>query len=472
MIPAQHNLHPFTDSPSPRPFRTPSRRGVASVLAMLYLVLFSILAVGFYAGTTTAVQVVGNERRVALAQVAAESGMDFIRYHLAQITIPHGVHQADLFPTIYAALQNSLENTGNITSISRVNNVIHIPAHSHDYVNADSIGSRFRITIEDLGQKIRIKAVGRHNDYHVLRAVQMDYDLAEKASAIFDFGVASKGKITTGGSSHIKGATDPKKGSVLSTCLTDPTPVIIGGHEVSGDISITNPSGNVSYSGASVGGDTDPILIAKDHIHKGVPEPEFPTIDTDAFKAYATNIYTGGKTLTNCVIPANTNPKFTGGVTINGVLYVETPNKIDFGGNAVVNGVIVVQNEPTGSPSVNQINFTGTVNASPVSSLDPSIYGDLTKLTGSFLLAPNFAVSFTGNFGTIGGSIIASKISMTGNAEGTVQGSVINIDDTVMTVNGSAEITIASTGTTDYPAGVFFSSHYVPLPDTYLEVQP
>jgi len=451
--------------------RPRSRRGIAAVLAMLYLVLFSTLALGFYAATTTAVQVVGNERRSALAQMAAESGMDFVRYQLSHVTIPHGTAPSALFSTIYASLQTQLNDTGNLTTISNDGTTIHIPANTASFVNLDSEGSRFHATIENLGAKLRVKITGRHNNDSVLRAVQMDYGLAEKASAIFDFGIASKGKIITGGTAVIKGDTDPKKGSVLSTCMTDPTPVVIGGKEISGDISISNPAGNVTYSGASVGGTTDPVIIARDHIHKGVPEPEFPTVDTDIFLPYVTSIYTTGKTLTNCRILANTNPTFNGGANITGVVYVETPNTITFGGNSNIQGVIVVQNNPTGDLSSNAIHFKGTVNASPVSSL-PASYGDLRKLTGSFLLAPNFAVSFTGDFGTIRGSVLASKVSMTGNASGTIVGSVVNLEDTLMTVNGSAAITIASTGTTDYPAGVYFSSHYVPLPDTYAEVQP
>ncbi len=450
---------------------TPSRRGIAAVLAMLYLILFSTLALGFYAATTTSVSVTGNERRAALAQMAAESGMDFIRYQLSHVTIPHGTAPTDLFNVVYAALQSQLDNTGNLNSISSDGSTISIPADPTAFINIDANGSRFRATIENLGAKLRVKVVGRAADQSVRRAVQMEYGLAEKASAIFDFGVASKGKIATGGSSHIKGATDPKKGSVLSACMSDPTPVVIGGKEVSGDISIVNPVGNVTYAGASVGGTTDPVLIAAQHIHKGVPEPEFPTVDTDIFLPYVTNVYTGGRNLTNCRIPANTNPLFAGGATIRGVVYVETPNRITFRGNSDIQGVIVVQNNPTGDLSSNIINFAGNVSASPVSSL-PASFGDLRNLTGSFLLAPNFTVSFTGDFGTVGGSIIASRISMTGNATGTVMGSVINLEDTPMYVNGSAEIIIASTGTSDYPAGVYFSSHYVPLPDTYAEVQP
>src|ERR1051325_7146429 len=131
-----------------------------------------------------------------------------------------------------------------------------------------------------------------------------------------------------------------------------------------------------------------------------------------------------GSTLINCRIPANTNPKFTSNVNIKGVLYFETPNQIEFKGNADIQGVVVVQNNPTGNIVSNTLTFSGSVTASGVETL-PTSYGNLRSLTGSFVLAPNFTVNFSGNFGTVDGSIIGSKINMTGNATGTVMGSVL-----------------------------------------------
>src|SRR5690242_9460257 len=64
------------------------RGGYAAMLAMLFLALFSTLAIGFYAQTNTGTQMAENDRRIALAQAAAESGMDLMRYELAHIVIP------------------------------------------------------------------------------------------------------------------------------------------------------------------------------------------------------------------------------------------------------------------------------------------------------------------------------------------------------------------------------------------------
>src|SRR5690242_9676391 len=58
------------------------RKGITSVLAMMYMVLFSTLALGFFAASTMNSQIAKNERNEMQAQDAAESGMQFARYQL------------------------------------------------------------------------------------------------------------------------------------------------------------------------------------------------------------------------------------------------------------------------------------------------------------------------------------------------------------------------------------------------------
>lgn len=185
-----------------------------------------------------------------------------------------------------------------------------------------------------------------------------------------------------------------------------------------------------------------------------------------------------GKAFKNLYIKANTNPKFTANTTLDGVIYVEWPNKVEFGGNTRIRGAIVVAtdgNNNTGlDPNENYINFTGNVSVSPLSSLPATndFPVAMRNLSGAFLLAPGFGAKFGGNFGTLSGSIITSKIDFYGNAGGTVTGTVINLNNTPFTMSGNSDIVIQSEGTGQYPSGVFFGSRYDPLPDSYVEVMP
>lgn len=456
--------------PGGRTFRR--RRGVSSLLAMLFLLLFSALALGFYAAATVNPQIARNEKTASDALLAAESGMQFIRYQLGNIDIPTGTPNDQMFAAVATQLGEILDGTPNMggATIAVVNNSISIPSPT-GYINADSTGNkRFRGIITQSGEFLVATVVGQGPDQTMARTIQMKYYKAPRASALFNYGVASRGKIVTSGSSTITGQGDPTRGSVLSTNMTDAYPVVAGGKEISGDISIVNPNANVSLgSGVKVGGTTNTALIMAEHVHKGVQEPDFPDIDVTEYAKYATNKYVSGSNLTNAWIPAGTNPTFNGNTTITGVLYVKAPNKIKFNGNLTIRGVIVVENDAALDLTNNVLDFSGNVTAYPVETL-PSSYGDLRKLTGAFVLAKNYNVAFTGSFGTVNGHIIASKISFTGNAGGIVKGSVINLNDVQMDVGGSSDVIIASTGTSNYPTGVTFGSKYAPLPDTYTEL--
>src|SRR4051794_19425215 len=110
--------------------RSRARSGIASVLAMLYLVLFAVMAIGFYAATTMAGQISRNERRLTDAQLAAESGLQFTRYQLGQVDITTGTLQADLLPKVCAELGRLMNSTGNMggNTVQITNGAIYIPS--------------------------------------------------------------------------------------------------------------------------------------------------------------------------------------------------------------------------------------------------------------------------------------------------------------------------------------------------------
>jgi hypothetical protein len=448
------------------------RRGVVSVLAMLYMVLFSAMALGFYAATTTASQVAANERTTLAAQLAAESGIQFLRYHLSALDIQAGLSADKIFGEVYQQLAERLEPTANLNGnvVGFDGNTITIPQTG--YVKTEPGGAqKFRITITRAGDILVARVIGRGGAVTLGRGVEVRFQKANRATAIFNFGVASKGRVVTSGQSTITGDSDPTKGSVLSTNTTDPTPVSIMGKMVSGDVSTVSPTANIVFgSGTSIGGTNNSMLIRQDHIHTGVPEPRFPDIDTSVYSKYATNTYVAGQsTLTNVRIPPNTNPSFTGSLTIQGVLYVEAPNKVSFGGNTTIQGLIVVQNNAPVDMTNNVLDFSGSVQHKSIDTL-PASFGDERNLTNAFVIAPGFRLKMWGNFGLVNGHIIVSQFQMGGSAEGTIKGSLIQMNDLPTTIDGSADVVIASTGTTQYPSGVTFGVNYTGIPGSYTEV--
>ncbi|GEM_PF-4781803 len=64
----------------------------------------------------------------------------------------------------------------------------------------------------------------------------------------------------------------------------------------------------------------------------------------------------------SCSIPPNTNPSLTG--TINGVIYVQWPNKVTLGGNLTLNGSIVMQRGTPAGASTVTLNRDGVIQRS------------------------------------------------------------------------------------------------------------
>src|SRR5207302_1030291 len=90
------------------------RKGLTSVIAMLFLCLLSTLAIGFYASTTISGQIAGNDRRANDAQIALESGVAFAKYELVALNLPYGTTPANLMTNVVKQLGFHLNSTTNM----------------------------------------------------------------------------------------------------------------------------------------------------------------------------------------------------------------------------------------------------------------------------------------------------------------------------------------------------------------------
>ena len=458
--------------------RTPQqRRGVTAVLAMLYLTLMASLALGFYSASNTAVMVSFNEQRMEKARLAAEGGLDFARFQLGKVAVPGKVPKDQHFATMAAQMAANVNGTENINkgTIYVGTDTVRVPADPNTFIKADDKGEDFQFVINDLGNDlVEVRVVGRYTQSAAAatpRGVKMDFALQQRRSSVLDFGIATRGSITMSGNAAVRGIPDPTKGSILMASQTASSVITTsGGTVITGDLSATNPNATFKLGGGTTVGGASGSDVPK-HVHAGVDEPEFPEIDNSIFRPFATNKYVKGqKTYTNVYIPPNTNPGFSAGTVIKGVLFIDTPNKVSFSGTTTVQGVIAVQTtNPSGNLSTNQLSFSGGTIAQGVESLDDS-FAELRKLTGSFILAPGFSLNMSGGFSGTGGAIVCDKLTMSGGTSGNLGGSLIIMQDTVMTMSGGSDITVG-TATIGLPAGLKFSNHYLPLPSTYDEVK-
>jgi hypothetical protein len=159
---------------------------------------------------------------------------------------------------------------------------------------------------------------------------------------------------------------------------------------------------------------------------------------------------------------------------IEGIVYVEAPNKIQFESNMTIRGAIVVENNPPGDLTKNTIDFASNATINGVEALpDTPQWAEIKELGGAAIIAPNFAVSISSNFGSVGGMIVAGQITLDSNASGTVVGGFMSLsNDAPVTFSSNANILVQTRIANNTPAGLYFDKNYVPRPETYAEFVP
>jgi hypothetical protein len=488
---------------------------VTAVLAMLYLALFSTLALGFYSSVTTSAQIAGNDRKTTGARIAAESGMNFMKFQLGTLGVPPRTDPAALFDTVYARLQYKLNASPNMGGhvVGRddsdpANPKILVPGPANAYIAADSSGHLFRAEVTRYGANgLRVKVIGKDHasgavtaDVRGARGVKLDYDLEDNPALIFSYGVSSRSMVSMQGNVSVTGSPgNEEMGSILSTTAASVPVTLTGGASISGDLTyasgLPSVSSNSTIAGFSPG---DPEY--EQHVHKTDYPPEFPLIDTSAYVAFAppkgstgprviASASPPGGTYKNIRIKAGTNPTFTSATVLQGVVVIEYPNEVKFTSSAVVQATIVSETDNYAVNGVNnaklveqdlrdrrfdnKIEFAGNTSVLAVSDLSgPEFPAELKALKGAMLMVPGFAANFTGSFGTVGGSIIASSLSFSGDASGTIKGTIVNLEDTALSLGGNNSIVIESQGPASVPDGVVFGERYEALAGSYKEVRP
>ncbi|HZN65552.1 MAG TPA: pilus assembly PilX N-terminal domain-containing protein, partial [Tepidisphaeraceae bacterium] len=465
---------------------------MASLLAMLYLVIFSALAVGFYAQTTLSAQVTANERTQHRAQLAAESGVRFTRHLLSKLEVRY-CPEPDLMNAIHTQLYDLMADSGNLefglqeVGLVDMGTKIVIPKDPYAIINLGEKDYGFRAEIVRNGRQlvVTVAGYGGRASRGLGRGIEYTYTPDEiPAPVLQQFGVASNGQVSVAGNGLLKGNPTAAHGSLYITTNLNPVLTMTGPSEITGDVYIKNPAATTSIAaGCMIGGTSDPVERAK-HIHKPwpapwtdptkppPPEPEMPVIDTAIFLPYVTANYSAamGNKIKNVRILAGTNPTFASGAVLEGVIFVESPNKLSFAGDCVIRGLIVGQNPTTldaANLANNVITFSGQVTAHDAGTLDPAVYGDITKFTGTSLVVPRHNVMFSGGYAAISGSICSHKLTFSGKAGGNIQGTIFGVGNQILSISGSSEVWISRPPTPKWPAGMFFRSRWIPATNTY-----
>jgi hypothetical protein len=462
---------------------------------MLYLVIFAALALGFYAQTSISAQISGNDRRINEARIAAESGLKFLRYQLSKVTIPPGMTEDQTLVELYNDLRTQLDSTPNLTTISdrvgppsMVTRNIDIPSNPNNYISLGEQGPGFRVRLHQDHRQLVATVVGKSGSPTISTAgaragVEVRFNAQEWPSKVFSYGIASKGQVTLDAAKVLVGGTPAAQASILSTyeganavrignlnsTVTEPT-------GIAGSITVMQGFSPTFVGEVSVGGERNVATINATQVNTvtAATAPEFPTADTSVFEGYATTQWVAGKTLyENIYIEPNSNPTFDGTMTVRGVVLVKQPNIVTFQGGVVMQAVVVGKNTGVGDLTTNSIRFSGTgLSKDPLSALpaDPKFDG-LRDLTGTFVVAPGFDVTFQGSFGAVAGNVAADRITISGNTSGSFTGSLVTLASNPLTITGSSSISLASPVDSKH-SGLRLKERFGIDRSSYLEVVP
>lgn len=427
-------------------------KGAAFVTSMIFVLVFSALAVSMATLSGTNLQISENQRKNDCARACAESGLEIMRFWLSRFSVAGDTEPALVFQTLATSLQDDLA-ANDITNITTTHNssIITIPSVTLDSENSKSFSAEI---IQLDPETLQMDVTGVYKD--TTKTIRANYRYGVKQHTVFDYGVATKGPLGLAGNIELEGININVESDVYIVSENSNLALTISGNSsIAGDVHIWNPVGTVDLQGgqASIGGDTGEDAL--DHVITGADEVDFPVLNPEYFEQYVVEdlVYpTTETTFENIRILPGTNPSFSGGTIITGIVYIETPNVVTFTGNVIITGIVVGDGDINDDSGTNRIDFLGTVDSASVFTL-PAEYGDLVDETGTFIMAPGFSTSFGGTFETINGAIASNGIIFYGTAGGIIEGSVINYSDVPMTLTGNNDLLFNRSADTEIPAG-------------------
>jgi len=420
---------------------------------MIFVVIFSALAVSIAVLSGTNVELASNQHKVDRALAGAESGMEVTRFWLNRVIMPSSTQPSDYLSTIIDTLQNDLAANG-ISNIT-VNVDGSIQPVTLDSATGRTFNGQSLIDPND-PNTLQVYTTG--DSGQITRTIKVCYDIDPYEYPIFDFGMAIKGPLNFNGNPTLNGVNGNSEADIYIESQNDNLALLVTGNtNFDGDITISNTNADVALLGdILIGGDNGQAAI-DNHVFIGADPIEFPVPDTERFLQYATGDTirrstdtSSSMTLTNATIKAGTNPVFEDNVRIEGVLFIESPNIVTFNGNVDVQGLIVGDGD-VDNPGTNKISFLGNFETNPY---PPGAEFDAIRSeTGSSILAPGFAASFQGNFSALGGVMAVSGAYFSGNVNATIEGTIINYSENPTTIEGNATLNFDRSDDIKIPAG-------------------
>jgi hypothetical protein len=423
---------------------------------MIFVLIFSALAVSMATMSGTNAQIASNQHKVDCVPGSAASGLEVQRHWLTGVTMPSSTPPANYFSSIVSNLQNDLD-ANSISNITLESDGAILPV-TLDTATGQTFSGQMNI---DPNNPNVLKVFSTGGDGQITRTIKVEFDIEPYKHPIFNYGLATKGPLTYTGNPTTAGVNSNWEADIYIESSGSDMALTVGGNtNFDGDIMIGNPDAVASFGGdILIGGDHNQEAI-DNHVFIGIDPVDFPEPDTARFTPYATgavinsstNLSTYTNTLVNCTIAAGTNPVFPkNGYTIQGILLIESPNIFTFERNVALQGIIVGLGDPAADPVTDRIDVLGNFASGPYPA--GVEFDAIRSEIGSSIIAPGFAMSFQGNFSTLEGIVAVSGVHFSGNVNAQIKGTIINYSDDPMVIEGNATMNFDREASTKIPAG-------------------
>jgi hypothetical protein len=427
--------------------------GGALITCLIVLMAVSTMAVALAGISGANLQIADTQRHANRAFANAESGLETMRYWLARVQMPSSTPPAEYLAKVIADVQNDLQTTATTNLV--VNDDGSIPPLTLDPATGEVFQGQWSALAGD-PTILRVAATGISGT--ASRTIVVHFRIEPYRFPIFNYGMATKGALRFPKNPTLTGATANWEADIYVESNDNLLAMQVGGNtNFDGDIDIGNPNASVDFGGAvQIAGDYGQTAI-DNHVTVGADPVEFPVPTVGMFQPFATGPVidsststSSSMTLANATIRSGTNPTFTGNVTIQGILYIESPNVVTFNRNVSLQGLIVADGDVQ-SPGTNGITFAGNFESGPYPS--GSQFDAMRSYVGSVILAPGFGLSFTGNFSAVNGVMAASGLHFSGNSSADVKGTMISYSPDPTFVEGNISMNFDRTAMVEIPAG-------------------
>ena len=185
--------------------RTKKRCGVALIISLVFVLLFSAMAVCFSTFAGNNLEISFNQQRMNRALETAQSGLEFIQFWFSGIALPATTLKSNRFEVFADSLQSDTLSSGIYLTKTTDSNGLTESVELNNITVNQSKKQTFSVNISKTSDidVLQVDITGDAASFQ--RKLRMNFNFDTRASSVFDYGVATKGPLSLSGNIELTG---------------------------------------------------------------------------------------------------------------------------------------------------------------------------------------------------------------------------------------------------------------------------